>query len=731
MGSVYESDEDDRDADIDIALDPPGPSLGYLELPKNPCQSAEQQRSSTTSSLVPLTVIEEPAGEVVSEQFVEHLVRGVKLLRTNVLQEVDALSYLIQQKKPKGWLEPHEPTALSARSHKSERSEKAPEKLVDVREPPKAAVVAKKPLPKLEFGERVPEKRPDIFAEGDALAEKHDFVPLGSSQGRCSVSDLFSSEVKLSPLTTPTPVTGVESAMVIYPSALGFDSSFTLQASTTPGKYPGDKRRNGESKRRFSFHLPTFMSRASKRASAMVKGGRESYWSEYLYADDRAAKAEAKDKGVHEEFKNLEIAKTRDFSEPSRLQVFMESSAFELTMGLLILANSLLMGVELQYRTAHLLQKAPLAFVVGTHGFTAIFLTELLLRIKVFGHRRLFCGLGMTWAWLDLVVVVSALMELGSDIMEWTGAAGDDQGVAGVTQIRMARITRVVRLVRAFRVQRIIRFVTPLRALVVSIMATLKSLAWAMALLSILIYIVALIISEGCLHWYLEHAGQDLLTEGDLLEYWISIDRAMFTLFQSFTNGISWRGAAVSLEKVSPQLLWLLTLFIAFVAFALLNAMTGVFCNSAIETAQQNPDFVASSVISARKAYADNLRALFKTVDEDQSGLITLTELERLLTNERMRAHLTALEIDVSDAWTLFRLLDTNRSGSIEVEEFLQGCEHLKGHAKGIDLATLNFEIRNLGKQLFKMNSSTEEKLEVMRRQVATMNTTINSIPRP
>eukprot|EP00438_Fugacium_kawagutii_P024656 Skav213935 [mRNA] locus=scaffold2679:143658:153612:- [translate_table: standard] len=42
--------------------------------------------------------------------------------------------------------------------------------------------------------------------------------------------------------------------------------------------------------------------------------------------------------------------------------------------------------------------------------------------------------------------------------------------------------------------------------------------------------------------------------------------------------------------------------------------------------------------------------------------------------------------LDVWDAWSFFKLLDTDGGGSIELEEFFLGCLRLGGNARGLEL---------------------------------------------
>merc|ERR1719356_322959 len=88
------------------------------------------------------------------------------------------------------------------------------------------------------------------------------------------------------------------------------------------------------------------------------------------------------------------------------------------------------------------------------------------------------------------------------------------------------------------------------------------------------------------------------------------------------------------------------------------------------------------------------MKTIFEEMDTDGTGCLTLQEFERRLDDERVIAYFNALKLDVSDARTLFTLLDYDQSGEIAVDEFLAGCHKLKGESRSLDIAIMQYEIR-------------------------------------
>merc|ERR1712217_208053 len=127
---------------------------------------------------------------------------------------------------------------------------------------------------------------------------------------------------------------------------------------------------------------------------------------------------------------------------------------------------------------------------------------------------------------------------------------------------------------------------------------------------------------------------------------------------------------------------------------AIMNVVTGVFCQSAIEAAQSDRELATANLINSQDVMHDKLAELFKDIDIDESGFITMDEVERTLQKRHAQAYLRCLGIDTSDAWTFVKLLDADDSGTIDFEEFINGCMDLRGDAKAVHIATLAYDQR-------------------------------------
>jgi len=60
--------------------------------------------------------------------------------------------------------------------------------------------------------------------------------------------------------------------------------------------------------------------------------------------------------------------------------------------------------------------------------------------------------------------------------------------------------------------------------------------------------------------------------------------------------------------------------------------------------------------------------------------------------DERVVAYLSAFGLDITEVQTLFLLLDRDQKGVIDIDDFLLGCMRLKGGAKTLDVAKMQYD---------------------------------------
>merc|ERR1719281_986941 len=138
------------------------------------------------------------------------------------------------------------------------------------------------------------------------------------------------------------------------------------------------------------------------------------------------------------------------------------------------------------------------------------------------------------------------------------------------------------------------------------------------------------------------------------------------TLFMSVCGGIDWESAWTPLYEMSPATSALYVVMIIFVTLVVLNVMTGIFCESAIDAAQSDKEHVISCQLKDAERYVLELRSLFRGWDSSGDGTITLEEFQAQLEDKRVLALLQSLDIEAADAKDFFKLLDRDGGGSVD-----------------------------------------------------------------
>lgn len=377
-----------------------------------------------------------------------------------------------------------------------------------------------------------------------------------------------------------------------------------------------------------------------------------------------------------------------------RVESVMSSQWSTAFWTLAIVTNSLYLGIHLQWSSENREFRSHRYFDAVHLGYAILFTLEMLLRVIAVGCWSYIVGKDWKWNWLDLFVVVSSWFEIVADRLTSEGA---DDMLGANTNLRIIRVLRLGRLVRVVRIVRVVRLFRALRTLVASLMGTLKSLFWSFLLLFLVIYIFAILFTDVALDYAIENNSSD----EDLMQvHFGNLYISMNTLFRAISNGIGWAQAADAFAPAGAFWVQCFQLYVAFCLLALLNVMTGVFCNSAIKAAESDHDLAVQSLVQTRKEMAEQVEKLFRTIDERGSGQVTISEFERNFDKDAVKAFFEVLKIGAVDAWTLFSSLDKDGDHTVNVEEFTERCLQLHGPARAADLFAMKQQTAKLARQL-------------------------------
>lgn len=256
---------------------------------------------------------------------------------------------------------------------------------------------------------------------------------------------------------------------------------------------------------------------------------------------------------------------------------------------------------------------------------------------------------------------------------------------SGRTNLSFLRVLRILRLVRLVRLARVLRFVRQLRTLVCSIGVSMQSLGWTVMLIMLLIYVIGIYFTQSVSAQKREGGDLNSATFISLDYYFGTLGRSILTLFEAITGGVDWDELCNPLiAEISTFTGLLFCCYILFAVFALMNVVTGVFVESALQGSAQDKE---SQIVGT-------LEDLFVEFDVDNSGTIAEEEFHAMLQDAGAISQFKALDVNMHQAKSLFHLIDIERTGVIDIDAFIMGCLRLRGTARAADMTTLIYELK-------------------------------------
>lgn len=387
--------------------------------------------------------------------------------------------------------------------------------------------------------------------------------------------------------------------------------------------------------------------------------------------------------------------------EHNQFQQVVEHPAFEHLSAALILIHSITIGAYVEYLAVVDVHQHPL-LTVANATLGTIFILEVF--VKAAAERRdFFSGTDFLWNIFDCGLVILVVVEIALHIMHV-------HNLAAITKIgEMIRTGRVLRILKCLRLS------STFQVILSKILFSVKSLFWVCLLVFMLLYVVAVCIAQGVVEYMngqQHEVGFDpssLSSNGKVIfENFGSVEKAIYTLFESITGGKIWGHAADSLSDVHDFYSALFIIFIAITTLSVLNIVTGIFVDATIMSGKHQRHEMMDAERTQQEMQAQHLREVFCEIDADSNGRVPLEEFEKLLQDSEVCMFLESLKISTADVKRLFKMLDQDGSGEIMLDEFVNGCMHLQGGARNFDVHRLLAGQRRMQRKIQKVADMVE-----------------------
>eukprot|EP00931_Biecheleriopsis_adriatica_P023260 TRINITY_DN14729_c1_g1_i1.p1 TRINITY_DN14729_c1_g1~~TRINITY_DN14729_c1_g1_i1.p1 ORF type:complete len:591 (+),score=127.83 TRINITY_DN14729_c1_g1_i1:167-1939(+) len=338
--------------------------------------------------------------------------------------------------------------------------------------------------------------------------------------------------------------------------------------------------------------------------------------------------------------------------------------SFEYTMGFIIFVNSISVGVETQLS----IQQDSYMFIWPEQidlVFLSIYVFELLVRIFAYGWKA--C-LKDGWFLFDFFLVSCSLAgNVVIPMVTWIAGVTAESGV--LASVLVIRSFRLLRLIRALRMLRYFRTVW---RLVNGLLSSGNTMLSTCGLLLLTLYMFS------CL-------GVELITKNDVLQQhettaeivqrdFGSVQATLLTLLQ-FVTVDSVAAIYVPLITLQPWLLVYFLPIIVMVSIALMNLVTAVVVEGALDNAQADRELERHDLHQALIKALPRLREIFNEMDQNGDGQVSAEEIAQVpldvLPSELFDSN------SVHSMMEVFEMLDVDGQGSLSQDEFVDGLLEL------------------------------------------------------
>jgi len=419
---------------------------------------------------------------------------------------------------------------------------------------------------------------------------------------------------------------------------------------------------------------------------------------------------------------------------------WIERASADLFMGLVIIVNTIVIGVEVDAVDAS--EDPPVEWIIPETLFCMIFVLEVGCRMFYHGQkhcsgnevqvlidgqisddandarqipfgRRVAISLSWIfaagWNFIIFAVAVVAVISLLLNILVHAGTleAGAAQDV-----LRLISLLRVISLLRLVRVIGRYKVLEELRLVVQGLLGSFQMLFWTVVLNTIFLYVCAVIGTKVIGHNRELYANYRKLSGGwDHEEYFGTVGRSMYSLFEIMTLD-SW--SSNLLRHVIENQWYMAIFFLGFVllsTYGLLNLVISIIVEHTLTSAEKNVSKVELQEMRRRKQELDTLRDLFDQMDGENTkgetdGKVDLKEFQVACRKHEVRTLMRQLEIPISKAAELFEIMDGDGDRCLDMDEFIEGCSKIKGPAKSQDLLAAQAQADILSQKMQDMEAT-------------------------
>eukprot|EP00435_Cladocopium_sp_Y103_P058718 s828_g20.t1 len=352
----------------------------------------------------------------------------------------------------------------------------------------------------------------------------------------------------------------------------------------------------------------------------------------------------------------------------TKLQVFLQSTRYEITISVVLALNVLWMAFELELEGG----AAGVPLGVYDRGINVSDWNWIPASILADGVRKDAFRLGDTvFAYIFIADVVIRLLVLRRKFFQvclnYVDIAVSMTSLAEELPIPppMFKLLRIGKLARAIRMITMTTMMLSLQLLIKCLAASRGMLFWSFCLMSFVQCVAGMILGTLCQDYVQDphesFRDQDTTKDPKIREEVFRYYGTLAAGDHSWILFANWSPPCrILVENVNEWFSVFFLIYRCVLGFA--ATWNSVFVQQTMKTASSDEDLAFRQKQKDIAAYTRKVRKLFQTMDASGDGTINLEEFAKLVTNPKLKFWMSQLELEYHDLMSLFEFLDNGEA---------------------------------------------------------------------
>mmetsp|Transcript_54252 Transcript_54252/g.129316 ORF Transcript_54252/g.129316 Transcript_54252/m.129316 type:complete len:670 (+) Transcript_54252:127-2136(+) len=343
-----------------------------------------------------------------------------------------------------------------------------------------------------------------------------------------------------------------------------------------------------------------------------------------------------------------------------RAALVLESHVYEVVLALVIVCNAFIIIEEVDMRARDEKEEYLESL---SEAFFVFYVAEICFRLAVYRCAFFY----NSWNQMDFSVVLLDAFGKFSELV----FSSEVPSVSVLRILRLCRLARFLHILTAFR---------ELHMMLHSFVSALRTIVFASIMLLVLLTLWSIVAVEVIRPVNERVAAKGLYIDCERCpRAFASVWETNLTFMQTIIAGDSWGRLAVPIIEEAS---WTATILVsAFVCINLgiLNLILTVIVNAAQEARESDEKLRQKERLEKYQRQKAKLLKLLRALDEDGNGLISLEEMQKACDSiKEFRTVLASIDIRREDLGTFFSYLDSDGSGEVTYNEFVEQVFRIK-----------------------------------------------------